>query len=1190
MSSSSSDWASSHSSESFIPPSSEDSSASSQFSFESFSFSHSSLSDSLSSTPESSSSSAQSSSSTSGRGDTFQAQHTTTEYPSVPPEQNGTGETYQKEQFFNTFGKLLWEKDPRGIYTAYSHDLATGAITQRIDDANVAALPGTMALRALAESSDSPQHLVTDFQTDALGRTLKELGPPHEIQLKDCDTQPTVVRTVRFNVYMDDVFEERTCMGYATGNAPTYDYVTMGPVQISRRDSGGRTIDQITARRCCENGALSSAEIFPRKNWTKWTHNDYDTWGRLRSTRVYFEIPDDGNGIKNEHYDETRYDYDIMGRKCTVVSPGGTIAWTVYNTLGWVIEHWMGTNDAGATESDPSGGGTPGNNMVRTAVMEYDHGVPGGNGLLTKWTTYVGSAPNPSLDRVTEHTYDERDRLKQTKTSDGTTDFYEVRAYDNLDRLISVTGYHDSVTEANRMSYKTTQYDNMGRVFKEYTYAVDPFTGALGNPLVSERWYDPNGNVIKQIDPGRQAYQKYVYDGLGRLVIQYLAYPGPGESSSSSSEEPGSESSSSTSSLTSESSSSSSSPSSSSSSESSSSHSSHSSIRPSSSHSSPSSSSSSSSSSDSSTSSSSSPSSRSSSSFVPSSHSSPSSSSSSSSSSTSSSSFSHVSSASSATDSSVHPTSSSIPGDSGVGSSGCYCDCACQESGEGCEEDADDNQGQLDPNSENTSSDPVRYASGQLVYAETDLSSNGFGLPWGHTRSYGNLLLGTGVNGKQWAVWQFSRLLFNVGYTGDNIAVFRGATSNLWFAPDGSEGYLGRFAIRYQLARDTVNHTFVLTSRTGMQQIFNDETVTPESMRGRLVKVIDRFGNVTDVSYNELQQAISFVRSAEGASSGFYYSYVEDGENIGMLLSARLMVNGQDVRRATYEYYADGDGGGLTNDLKRVTIEQFMPETQSWNVVRRTFYRYYIGWAVSGFPHGLKYLLNSNSYEQMTAAGLDPENATDEQMGVYADLFVMYDDHQRVVEEKLRGGEKVVTFTYELNPTGPAPGTVNVWNTKTVETRADGSKKTVYTNKSAWTILRITQKPGHVEKNYAYFQYNEAGRVTLGVSSEAIHSVDEPSPGDPTLTVNLKANTGLIKQTDYYAHTDPSSGAVDTYLMSRSTKRGGSGTAKILHQVGYTTHSAVGVTIHPISFKAEFPNSGLPLEDAPTTSFNQLYY
>jgi hypothetical protein len=116
-------------------------------------------------------------SSSSSGGKTFQPHHFITKLPTIPPSQNGTGDQYQQERYFNTYGQLMWEKDPRGVYTVYQYDLATGGIVQRIDDADVSLLEGREMAAELASEFTEGTSLVTDFQLDSLGRTLKELGP-----------------------------------------------------------------------------------------------------------------------------------------------------------------------------------------------------------------------------------------------------------------------------------------------------------------------------------------------------------------------------------------------------------------------------------------------------------------------------------------------------------------------------------------------------------------------------------------------------------------------------------------------------------------------------------------------------------------------------------------------------------------------------------------------------------------------------------------------------------------------------------------------------------------------------------------------------------------------------------------------------------------------------------------------------
>ena len=68
---------------------------------------------------------------------------------------------------------------------------------------------------------------------------------------------------------------------------------------------------------------------------------------------------------------------------------GGTITRTVFDARGNPWKTFVGTNDTGATESDPTRGGASGNNMVLVTEYEYDDGVAGGDNDLTAQTQYV---------------------------------------------------------------------------------------------------------------------------------------------------------------------------------------------------------------------------------------------------------------------------------------------------------------------------------------------------------------------------------------------------------------------------------------------------------------------------------------------------------------------------------------------------------------------------------------------------------------------------------------------------------------------------------------------------------------------------------------------------------------------------------------------------------------------------------
>ena len=68
------------------------------------------------------------------------------------------------------------------------------------------------------------------------------------------------------------------------------------------------------------------------------------------------------------------------------------------------------------------------------------------------------------------------------------------------------------------MAPSETAYDALGRVYQQTTYAVDPATGAIGNALTANTWYDLAGQCHQAAAGRAQAFTKTAYDGLGRVI------------------------------------------------------------------------------------------------------------------------------------------------------------------------------------------------------------------------------------------------------------------------------------------------------------------------------------------------------------------------------------------------------------------------------------------------------------------------------------------------------------------------------------------------------------------------------------------------------------------------------------------------------------------------------------------------
>jgi hypothetical protein len=156
---------------------------------------------------------------------------------------------------------------------------------------------------------------------------------------------------------------------------------------------------------------------------------------------------------------------------------------------------WVGTNDTGATASNPAGSGPP-NNMVQVTGIVYDGGLAGGDSNVTQRTDYVDSTG--LNDRVTTFLYDFRNR--QTDT-DGEIDFYAKQYFDNLDRITKNERYNTSLS-GNLIMRSTTNWDDRHAPFQTTRYAVDPTTGIVGDSLVDNTWRDASRNIVKSLPAG----------------------------------------------------------------------------------------------------------------------------------------------------------------------------------------------------------------------------------------------------------------------------------------------------------------------------------------------------------------------------------------------------------------------------------------------------------------------------------------------------------------------------------------------------------------------------------------------------------------------------------------------------------------------------------------------------------------
>ncbi len=442
---------------------------------------------------------------------TTQIAQQTTILPVISTSQNGSGTANSRKDYFDTLGYRTWSMNERGFITRYVYNTRNGALVQRIDDVDTSVVSGAPA--GWTTPSGGGLNLVTDFESDDRGRITQELGPAHVV---DINGVATTVRRAIWTVYDDVNHTVRIGRGYATGTGPNYTFTLINPVEIRQFDKSDKPVAEILATRASTSGKLLPTDTFPQSSYVRWTTYQYTDCCLLASQRVYRLIPASGEGSPGTNYDETVYGYDVNKRRNRVVTPGGTITFTVFDPRNLPSEVFIGTDDSGASASDPTGGGVGSNNMVPVTENQFDDGQSGGDGNLTHVAQWV----NGSVSRVTNGGYDWRNRLV---TVDGEIDYYAEGFYDNLDRLIRVDRRNTSAG-GNLIARQETKFDDLSRVYQTIRYGVDPNTGTVGNALTDNTWFDPAGNVVKTLSAGSNLWTKTTFDSLNRATTVYSGY------------------------------------------------------------------------------------------------------------------------------------------------------------------------------------------------------------------------------------------------------------------------------------------------------------------------------------------------------------------------------------------------------------------------------------------------------------------------------------------------------------------------------------------------------------------------------------------------------------------------------------------------------------------------------------------
>jgi|GEM_PF-2749284 len=413
---------------------------------------------------------------------------------------------------YDDAGRLTSVTDRNGHTTSYTYDDANRLLTETGPDPDGG---GPLAAPVTTYTYDSvgnkltetdPRGNVTTFAHDAANRLIRETGPDPD----GAGPLPAPVTTFTYdaNSNLASTVEPR---GNVAGANPA-DYRT-----TFTYDAAGRLL---TETRPDPDG--TGPAIAPV------TTNVYDPVGNLQSVR-------DANNYT------TSYTYDAVGRILTVTAPDLGVTTYTYDDAGNVLTRTDDNNHttsyaydgagrlASETGPDPDGGGPQ---SAPVTSYTYD---PNGNRVTL--TDPNGNATPTSGDGVTTYGYDRANRLASIDYSDTTPDVsftydavgnrltmtdeqgQETRAYDNLDRLLSVTRGSNTFSYVYDANGNVTRRTHPGSVVTDYTYdPLDRLTSVASSGQTTSYAYDVASNLVQTTLPAGNGYvETRAYDRAGRL-------------------------------------------------------------------------------------------------------------------------------------------------------------------------------------------------------------------------------------------------------------------------------------------------------------------------------------------------------------------------------------------------------------------------------------------------------------------------------------------------------------------------------------------------------------------------------------------------------------------------------------------------------------------------------------------------
>jgi hypothetical protein len=345
---------------------------------------------------------------------------------------------------------------------------------------------------------------------------------------------------------------------------------------------------------------------------------------------------------------------------------------------------------------------------------------------------------------------------------------------------------------------------------------------------------------------------------------------------------------------------------------------------------------------------------------------------------------------------------------------------------------------------------PVYYSDGVVNESETDLSSNGFGSPWGITRDWTNNLESaqevdalnpsepyipgdptTDVFGNNVVENQLGRAIANEDQDDNNsIGISTNGNDITWFdETDGS--YAPRFYDNGSLTVNSGDTEIDYTDEAGqVSEFYGFSSSIPVAQQGQFKLFNSAQGISTGTTYNSSNGLLESVSRSYTDVAGltstetYAYSYtsISSGTPIYRVSQIQLerttsaSVNVDYVQTVQYTYYSSTDNTyGNWGDLETATTYDGQGPSDSNPLNRNSsntdYYRYYTpdDYFTGGYVGGLKFVFTGANYARLTqnleamTGDAKPDDAGDSSVADYANYQYTYNGDERISSEVVAG-------------------------------------------------------------------------------------------------------------------------------------------------------------------------------------------